>query len=113
MNTAFLFRRRTRQATTVVLLLLAVFTMLSAQQPDLHWWARQAKWIALAYVLLAMGLLIFHRTRLMFVCLGCSAAICLFFNEIQRTPQANQSLQNPPELEIKDSTSNESTPPHR
>ena len=92
MNTGFFFNRRVRQATTIVLLLLAVSTMLPARYPRLHWWAAQAHWVALAYLLAAMGLLVFNRTRLMFVCLGCSAAICLFFNETG----AKKSLPAPP-----------------
>lgn len=109
MNADFLFGRRIRQATTIVFLLLAVGTMLAAQEPPLRWWAAQAKWIALGYVLLAMGLLIFRRTRLMFVCLGCSAAICLFYTEIQRKPLPP----NPPQLILNDSTADEHTPPNR
>lgn len=111
MNTNFLFRRRTRQATTIVLLMFAVFTMLSAHQPQLRWWADLADWIALGYVVMAMGLLIFHRTRLMFVCLGCSAAICLFFNEIQQAPQPFKPFEHPPGQETLDSSSHELTSP--
>lgn len=71
-----------RQALTIVLLLVAVSVMLFSGDPRVAWWAA---WIALAYVVLAMVLLIFNQTRLMFVCLGCSAAICLFFNETRTT----------------------------
>lgn len=71
-----------RQALTIVLLLVAVSVMLLSDDPWAAWWAA---WIALGYVLLAIGLLIFNQTRLMFVCLGCSAAICLFFNETRTT----------------------------
>lgn len=71
-----------RQALTIVLLLVAVSVMLLSGDPRVAWWAA---WIALGYVLLAMVLLIFNQTRLMFVCLGCSAAICLFFNETRTT----------------------------
>ncbi|MBL7775605.1 MAG: hypothetical protein JNK89_06350 [Saprospiraceae bacterium] len=104
MNTGFLFRRRTRQATTILLLLLAVLTMVAAGQPGLEWWAQQAHWIALAYVLAAMALLVFNRTRLMFVCLGCSAAICLFYNETQARP---------PEHTLHNSLYYEPAAPHR
>ncbi len=83
MNTGFLFRPRVRQALTIVLLLIAISTFLPTRNPLLTWWAAQAQWVALGYTLLAMVLLIFDRTRLMFVCLGCSAAICLYFNEKQ------------------------------
>jgi len=78
MNTRMVYRRRVRQALTILLLLIAVSTMLLSQHPRVVWWSA---WVALGYLLLAMVLLIFNQTRLMFVCLGCSAAICLFFNE--------------------------------
>lgn len=83
MNTGFLFRPRVRQALTIMLLLIAISTLLPARMPLMVWWVAQARWVALGYILLAMALLMFNRTRLMFVCLGCSAAICLYFNEIQ------------------------------
>lgn len=81
MNTRFLFKPRVRQSLTIVLLLLAISTLLPARLPLMAWWVAQAQWVALGYILLAMALLMFNRTRLMFVCLGCSAAICLYFNE--------------------------------
>ncbi len=109
MNFDFLFRRRTRQATTLVLLAVAVSTMFAAHEPRLAWWAAQAGWVALGYVLVAMALLVYKRTRLMFVCLGCSAAICLFFNEIKNPDPGAGS---PPALEINDST-HEFTPTSR
>lgn len=114
MRTAFLFHRRTRQAMTVVLLVLAVSTMAPIHQPLMEWWAAQAQWLALGYVFVAMVLLMFNRTRLMFVCLGCSAAICLFFNE------TNASGHRVPPVELRDSlpaqtdsTPYEYTPPTR
>ncbi|MBK6932019.1 MAG: hypothetical protein IPH12_14595 [Saprospirales bacterium] len=104
MNTSFLFRRRTRQATTILLLLFAVGTMAAARQQVLLWWAAQAAWVALGYLLLAMVLLVFNRTRLMFVCLGCSAAICLFFNEIQSKAFVPSADRRAPVSEPMDST---------
>lgn len=114
MITEFLFHRRTRQAMTIVLLLLAVSAMMPLHQPLLEWWAAQAQWLALAYVLTAMALLIFNRTRLMFVCLGCSAAICLYFNETNasgRRPHAVEAPQAQPGQT--DSLLHEFTPPSR
>jgi hypothetical protein len=113
MKTDFLFRRRTRQATTIVLLLFAVATMWAAQMPALQFWAAQAQWIALAYLLTGMVLLVFRRTRLMFVCLGCSAAICLFFNEIQAPGAKHPACAKPAEMELYDSSNHEFTSPHQ
>ena len=94
MNTRFLFKPRVRQSLTIVLLLLAISTLLPARVPLLVWWAAQAQWVALGYILLAMALLMFNRTRLMFVCLGCSAAICLYFNETKAAapPPSSQAV---------------------
>lgn len=97
---------------TIVLLLLAVSTMLPSKQPQYLWWTRQAQWLALGYVLSAMVLLIFNRTRLMFVCLGCSAAICLFFSETKTMPHrsgsAGESVVEPEKI---DTLHHEYTPP--
>lgn len=96
MNTAFLFRPRVRQALTIVLLLIAISTFLPARNPLMAWWVAQAQWVALGYTLLAMALLMFDRTRLMFVCLGCSAAICLYFNEKKAgTTQSTEGTEQP------------------
>ena len=82
MNTRFMYNHRVRQGLTIVLLTAALAAIFPSHQPLLDWWAAQAQWVALGYVLLAMALLVFNRTRLMFVCLGCGAAICLFYNEM-------------------------------
>ncbi len=93
MNTRFLFKPRVRQSLTIVLLLLAISTLLPARAPLMKWWVAQAQWVALGYILLAMVLLMFNRTRLMFVCLGCSAAICLYFNETKTAaPPSSQAV---------------------
>ncbi len=108
---AVLFHPRTRQATTIVLLLFAVSTMWAAGAPAWQIWAAQARWIALGYLLAGMGLLLFRRTRLMFVCLGCSAAICLFFNELEQKNNIHPAGAEP--VNRHDSTSYEFTAPHR
>ena len=100
-----------RQALTIVLLLLAVSVMLLSGEPRVAWWAA---WIALGYVLLAMVLLIFNQTRLMFVCLGCSAAICLFFNETRTESRfPPYPGKQAPALEKNIQTEHESTPAGR
>lgn len=109
MNTAFLFRPRVRQATTILLLLLAIGTMYAAHDPALKFWAAQAQWIALSYFLAGMTLFMFRRTRLMFVCLGCSAAISLFFSETH----AGRMAKPPRDFEQFDSSNYELTAPNQ
>lgn len=100
-----------RQALTILLLLAAVAVMLLSAEPRVAWWAA---WIALGYVLLAMVLLIFNQTRLMFVCLGCSAAICLFFKETRPDyPFPPYPGKQAPALEKNIQTEHESTPAGR
>lgn len=108
---SILFHPRTRQATTIVLLLFAVATMWAAGNPAGQVWAEQARWIALGYLLAGMGLLLLRRTRLMFVCLGCSAAICLFFNELEQKNNNRPAGADP--VSRYDSTSHECTAPHQ
>lgn len=100
-----------RQVLTIVLLLVAVSVMVLSGDTRVAWWAA---WIALGYVLLAMVLLIFNQTRLMFVCLGCSAAICLFFNETRTIPRfPPYPAKAVPAGEQNPSTEHESAPAHR
>ena len=113
MKTAFLFHRLTRQATTILLLLFAVATMWSAHIPALQFWAERAGWIALGYLLFGMFLLTLRRTRLMFVCLGCSAAISLFFNVMQVERETRPLPDSPPTRHLTDSIDYELTAPHR
>ncbi len=99
---------------TIVLLLVAVSTMAPLHHPLFVWWTRQAQWLALGYVLIAMLLLIFNRTRLMFVCLGCSAAICLFFSETKTMPHRTWGLDQPtPAPEKNDTSRYEYSPPRQ
>jgi len=107
----WMFHPRTRQATTIVLLLFAVATMWASGEPALQPWAAKARWIALGYLLAGMTLLLLRRTRLMFVCLGCSAAICLFFNELEQKEKTRPAGADP--VELHDSTSHELTSPHQ
>lgn len=74
------------------LLLGTLFCLFPAENPWMQYWANHAAWVSLAY--LALGLLFFfiNRTRLMFVCMGCCAAICFYNQEI--TPQHPQNIQH-------------------
>lgn len=111
MNIRLFQHPRTRQALTIVLLLLAVSTMFPVRHPALVWWSARAAWVATGYLVLAMILLVFNRTRLMFVCLGCSAAISLYFNEIRPVHRMPESpAPAAPALPKKDAFNQDSAP---
>jgi hypothetical protein len=74
-------RSRIRQMITLVLLMGAMLCIFPPQHAWFQWWAAQALYVALGYLALAMLLLILDRQRLMFVCLGCTAAISFFHHE--------------------------------
>jgi hypothetical protein len=74
-------RSRIRQMTTLVLLMGAMLCIFPPRHTWFQWWAAQALYVALGYLALAMLLLILDRQRLMFVCLGCTAAISFFHHE--------------------------------
>ncbi len=72
---------RVRQVLTISLLSGTLLCIFPPRQPAFQWWADQAFFIALGYLLFGLFFLIIDNPRLMFVCLGCSAAICFFKNE--------------------------------
>ncbi len=76
-------RTRTRRLATVLLLTGAILAMFPLPLPACQWWAEQAQWVAVGYLVIGVIFLIFNRFRLMFVCFGCSAAISFFYHESQ------------------------------
>jgi hypothetical protein len=76
-------RSRVRQITTLVLLMGAMLCIFPPRHAWFQWWAAQALYVALGYLALAMLLLVLNRQRLMFVCLGCTAAISFFHHETE------------------------------
>ncbi|HOY05917.1 MAG TPA: hypothetical protein PLO67_10980 [Saprospiraceae bacterium] len=72
---------RVRQLLTIALLSGTLLCIFPPQQPAFQWWADQAFFIALGYLLFGLFFLIIDKPRLMFVCFGCSAAISFFKNE--------------------------------
>ncbi len=82
MNVSFFDNRRVRQVLTVLMLFGALTCIFPPFHPAFRWWADQAVFVALGYLLAALFFLIIDNARLMFVCLGCSAAICFFKNEL-------------------------------
>lgn len=77
---------RVRQLLTIALLSGTLLCIFPPQQPSFQWWAEQAFYIALGYLLFGLFFLIIDKPRLMFVCLGCSAAISFFKNEAPLPP---------------------------
>ena len=90
---------RVRQLLTIALLSGTLLCIFPPQQPAFQWWADQAFYIALGYLLFGLFFLIVDKPRLMFVCFGCSAAICFFKNEApQSTGQTLHSTCPPVEV---------------
>lgn len=87
MKPTFFARRRIRQGLTLVLLAGALTCMFPPPCAAFRWWAAHAAGVAFGYLLLGIAFLIVDRTRLMFVCLGCSAAIGFYFNEAASPPR--------------------------
>lgn len=95
MNVSFFDNRRVRQGLTILMLFGALTCIFPPMHPAFRWWAGVAVFVALAYLLFGLFFLIINNPRLMFVCLGCSAAICFFKNELgDDNPRAKHT--NPP-----------------
>lgn len=96
---------RVRQLLTIALLSGTLLCIFPPQLPSFQWWAGQAFYIAVGYLLFGLFFLIIDNPRLMFVCFGCSAAISFFKNETPLTPE-HTSLENRPALEMQHLPSN-------
>ena len=81
MKTLFFNHPRVRQILTVLLLAGALGCIFPPATPELQWWARQSFFVAMGYVALGLFFLIGNNARLMFVCLGCGAAISFHYHE--------------------------------
>ncbi len=88
--------RRMRQAVALLLLSGSFFCVFPADNPLCRSWANNAELVCLGY--LALGLLCFvtNQKRLMFVSMGCCAAMSLYFLEMapRQTPPQNQEKPN-------------------
>jgi endonuclease/exonuclease/phosphatase (EEP) superfamily protein YafD len=73
--------RRTRQILTLLLVFGSLLCMFPPESYTLRWWSGHAQLIVLGYLMLSMGFLIARQERLMFVCLGCCAAMAYYLNE--------------------------------
>ena len=68
--------------------------MFPTENALLQWWAARSAWVSLSYLTMGMLLLVLNRTRLMLVCLGCSAAVSFFaIEKAQRRLEPNAKTQ--------------------
>jgi len=81
MNFNFLDHRLVRQTLTILFLPGALTCIFPLPYPVFLWWSQHAVLVALGYLLVGLCFLFINKTRLMFVCFGCSAAISFFKNE--------------------------------
>lgn len=70
-----------RQVLTLLCLGGAVACMFPPRQAAFLWWAAHAQYVSLGYLALGLAFFITDRTRLMWVCIGCSAAISFYYHE--------------------------------
>jgi endonuclease/exonuclease/phosphatase (EEP) superfamily protein YafD len=73
--------RRWRQILTLLFVSGSLLCMFPPESYTIRWWSGHAQLIVLGYLCLAMGFLIIRQERLMFVCLGCCAAMAYYLNE--------------------------------
>jgi endonuclease/exonuclease/phosphatase (EEP) superfamily protein YafD len=81
MQLAISTNRRFRQILTLLLVFGSLLCMFPPESYSLRWWSGHAQIIVLGYLGLAMIFLIARQERLMFVCLGCCAAMAFYLNE--------------------------------
>ncbi len=92
MKTTFFNHPRIRQVLTVLLLSGALACIFPPARPEFQWWAQQSFYVAMGYVALGLLFLIGNNSRLLFVCLGCGAAISFHYHEkIERISRLEQA----------------------
>ncbi len=92
MHFHFFDNRRVRQALTLVSLAGALAAIFPPRHRAFEWWAEHAVAVAIGFLLLGIFFLTINKSRLMFVCLGCSAAISFFKNEISEFTPPTKTL---------------------
>lgn len=70
-----------RQLLTLLCLGGALACMFPPRQAAFLWWAAHAEYVSLGYLMLGLLFFMTDRTRLMWVCIGCSAAISFYYHE--------------------------------
>jgi endonuclease/exonuclease/phosphatase (EEP) superfamily protein YafD len=81
MSLDFLDHPRVRQLLSIVLLIGALLSIFPPDSYTMKWWSSRAELISLLYLFFGLFFLVISKPRLMFVCIGCSAAIAFFINE--------------------------------
>src|SRR5262245_55500125 len=90
MNFKLLDHQRVRQVLTILFLPGALTCMFPPPYSPFLWWSEEAVFVALGYLFLGLFFLMINKTRLMFVCFGCCAAICFFKNETDPYKMSDQ-----------------------
>jgi len=81
MKTSFFNHPRVRQILTVLFLSGALACIFPPATPEFRWWAQHCVPVAIGYIGVGLFFLVFKNSRLMFVCLGCGAAISFHYHE--------------------------------
>jgi hypothetical protein len=89
MDVSIFDNRRVRQGLTVLCLAGSLACIFPPNLPAFQWWAARAALVAAGFLLTGLFFLTINKSRLMFVCLGCSAAICFFKNELSEKAHLN------------------------
>ncbi|MEI6409229.1 MAG: hypothetical protein WCR52_07595 [Bacteroidota bacterium] len=92
MLSTVLDHRRVRQLITLVLIMCVLICMFPPEEPFFQQFAAYDVQIAASMVGLGLAFLISDKIRLMFVCFGCSAAICFFKNETTLRQELQKSM---------------------
>ncbi len=100
MNYAIPVGRRLRQILTIGLVLGALLCMFPPEIPLARLWSSYAPLVVLIYLAMATFFLIGKQERLMFVCLGCCAAMAFYLNEHTNSGLVKTTPTNTPRLTI-------------
>lgn len=92
--------RRLRQVLTIAFVFGALLCMFPPEIPVARLWSSYAQLVVLLYLGLATVFLIGKQERLMFVCLGCCAAMAYYLNESTNSGLAHPAATNTPRLTI-------------
>ena len=100
MNFSIQVGRRLRQVLTIGLVFGALLCMFPPEIPLARLWSSYAQLVVLLYLGLATFFLIGKQERLMFVCLGCCAAMAYYLNESTNSGLSQPPSNNTPRLTI-------------
>lgn len=100
MNYTIPIGRRLRQILTVGLVFGSLLCMFPPEIPLVRLWSAYAQLVVLLYLGLATVFLIGKQERLMFVCLGCCAAMAYYLNESTNSGLIKTTVTDAPRLTI-------------